>query len=364
VAALVAMVAMLRQGSTTLRVQAGLGVILALGTGGVWYIRNLVTHGSPLWPFTSTPWGDPQPPGFRTYTSLLQDPSATLHGRTGPYLALASGGILLVLGGFAAGVVGRGRATRLAGAAVLLGLLVWAASPTSGLSRFASLSAPVSQLRYLLPVIATAALGLVLLARDRPSSGLVIRATFVAVIAWNVGQDLFGGTSPAFPVKALVVGAVAGAASFWLSRRFVPATRWAGPAALAGGLAVLVALLGVSVRNHDARLAANDLTFDQKLARYMARQPGFLRSTSGVAMAPELSGTLVGYRLRHRLRLLSLPAPCADLAALRQHSWVIVRDDEANRQLLGYRIPACLGDAKHATVASWRIYRPVLTSGR
>jgi hypothetical protein len=96
----------------------------------------------------------------------------------------------------------------------------------------------------------------------------------------------------------------------------------------------------------------------------MARQPGFLRSTSGVAMAPEVSGTLVGYRLRHRLRLLSLPAPCPDLAALRQHSWVIVRDDEANRQLLGYRIPACLGDANHTTVASWRIYRPVLSSGR
>jgi hypothetical protein len=187
---------------------------------------------------------------------------------------------------------------------------------------------------------------------------------FGAVIAWNLGQDLFGQTSAAFPLKALVAGALVGAASFWLSRRFVPATRWAGPAALAGGAAILVALLGVAVRNHDARLAANDLTFDQQLARYMARQPGFLRSTSGVAMAPEVSGTLVGYRLRHRLRLLSLPAPCADLAALRQHSWVIVRDDEANRQLLGYRIPACLGSANHANVGPYRIYKPVLTSGR
>jgi 4-amino-4-deoxy-L-arabinose transferase-like glycosyltransferase len=364
VAAFVAVVAMLRQGSTTLRVQAGLGVILALGTGGVWYIRDLVTHGSPVWPFASTPWGDPQPPAFRTYTSLLQDPSATLHGRTGPYLALASGGILLVLGGVAAAVIGRSRATRLAGATVLVGLLVWAASPTSGLSTFALLSAPVSQLRYLLPVIATAALGLVLLVRDRPTSELVVRATFGAAIAWNLGQDLFGQTAPAFPKKALVAGAVAGAAAFWLSRRFVPRTRWAGSVALAGGAAGLVALLGVAVRNHDARLAAHDRAFDQQLARYMSRQPGFFRSTSGVAMAPELSGTLVGYRLRHRLRLLSLPAPCADLAALRQRSWVIVRDEEANRRLLGYRIPACLRDADHATVSGYRIYRPVLTSGR
>jgi hypothetical protein len=161
-----------------------------------------------------------------------------------------------------------------------------------------------------------------------------------------------------------VAGAVAGAAAFWLSRRFVPRTRWAGSLALAGGAAGLVALLGVAVRNHDARLAAHDRAFDQQLARYMSRQPGFFRSTSGVAMAPELSGTLVGYRLRHRLRLLSLPAPCADLAALRQRSWVIVRDEEANRRLLGYRIPACLRDADHATVSGYRIYRPVLTSGR
>jgi 4-amino-4-deoxy-L-arabinose transferase-like glycosyltransferase len=363
-AAVVALVAMLREGSRTVRVQAGIGVVLALATGGVWYIRDLVTHGSPVWPFASTPWGDPQPPAFRTYTSLLQDPSATLHGRTGAYLALASGGILLVCGGLAAGALGRSRATRLAGAAVLLGLLVWAASPTSGLSTFASLSAPVSQLRYLLPVMATAALGLVLLARDRPSFEPAVRLTFGAVIAWNLGQDLAGGTAPAFPVKALVVGAVAGAAAFWLGRRFVPATRWAGPVALAVGATVLVALLGVAVRNHDARLAAHDLTFDQDLARYMAGQPGFLRDRSGVAMAPELSGTLVGYRLRHRLRLLSLPAPCAELAALRRHSWIIVRDDEASRRLLGFRMPACLADATHATVAGYRIYRPVLTSGR
>lgn len=364
VAAVVAVVGMLRQRSTTLRLQAGLGVILALGTGGVWYIRNLVVHGSPAWPFASTPWGDPQPPAFRTYTSLLQDPSATLHGRTAPYLALASGAILLVLGGLAAAVVGRSRATRLAGATVLVGLLVWAASPTSGLSTFALLTAPVSQLRYLLPVIATAALALVLLARDHPTSELAVRATFGAVIAWNLGQNLVGETAPAFPVKALVAGTVGGAAAFRLSRRLVPLTRWAGRVALAGGAAGLVALLGVAVRNHDARLAAHDLAFDQQLARYMSRQPGFFRSTSGVAMAPELSGTLVGYRLGHRLRLLSLPAPCADLAALRQRSWVIVRDEEANRRLLGYRIPACLRDADHATVSGYRIYRPVLTSGR
>jgi hypothetical protein len=76
-------------------------------------------------------------------------------------------------------------------------------------------------------------------------------------------------------------------------------------------------------------------------------------------MAPELSGNLVGYRLRHRLRLLSLPAPCAELTALRRHSWVIVRDDEASRELLGYRVPACLSDAPHATVAGYQIYRPL-----
>ncbi|MEA2492320.1 MAG: hypothetical protein QOJ29_231, partial [Thermoleophilaceae bacterium] len=36
----------------------------------------------------------------------------------------------------------------------------------------------------------------------------------------------------------------------------------------------------------------------------------------------------------------------------------------ASRRLLGYRIPACLADATHASVAGYQIYRPVLTSER
>jgi 4-amino-4-deoxy-L-arabinose transferase-like glycosyltransferase len=365
VAALVAVLAMLRPKSTTLTRQAGLGIVIALGTGGIWYLRNLITHGSPAWPYASAPWGDPPPPAFRTYTSLLQDPLATLHGRVGAYSALASGGILLLLAGLAAGAIGPARTTRLAGAVVPVGVLAWAASPTSGLSTFDLLSAPVSQLRYLLPVMGTAALGLVLLARHRPNTEPAVRVTFAGVIAWNLGQDLFGETAPAFPVRALLGGAIAGAALLWSASRVASLLRRAKSVGLVVGAAALVLLLGVAVQNHDARLAARDRAFDQHLARYMYRQQAFVRGTTEVAMAPELSGTLVGYRLRHRLRLLKLPAPCAELAALRQRWWVIVRDDETNRRLLGYRIPACLRDAPHATVAGgYRIYRPLLTSGR
>ena len=36
-----------------------LGATAAVITGGIWYLRNLVQHGSPLWPLVAAPWGTP-----------------------------------------------------------------------------------------------------------------------------------------------------------------------------------------------------------------------------------------------------------------------------------------------------------------
>ena len=58
-------------------VLAPLAGALALGllAGGVWYLRNLFDHGSPLWPFVTVPWGDPAPKVIDAVsTSLLSRP--------------------------------------------------------------------------------------------------------------------------------------------------------------------------------------------------------------------------------------------------------------------------------------------------
>src|SRR5204863_431687 len=76
---------------------------LALAAGGVWYLRNLIAHGSPGWPFVSTWWGDPVPPLFdRVNFSLLDRPGATLEGQWATYRVALSGGIVLVAGGLLA----------------------------------------------------------------------------------------------------------------------------------------------------------------------------------------------------------------------------------------------------------------------
>jgi len=55
---LVALVAFhLRARLRALGLRLVLATAVALVVGGTWYLRNLVEHGSPLWPFFATPWG-------------------------------------------------------------------------------------------------------------------------------------------------------------------------------------------------------------------------------------------------------------------------------------------------------------------
>ena len=85
--------------------------------GGVWYVRNLVTHGSPFWPFMPGPFGDPTPRWLSIIdNSFLERPRATLDTvpgalvREGPrrVAAAARRGVRGAAGGAAAGRVDRG----------------------------------------------------------------------------------------------------------------------------------------------------------------------------------------------------------------------------------------------------------------
>ncbi len=56
----------------------------ALALGGYWYLRNLVDHGSPFWPFVATPWGDAVAQGDRPGAGRERQlpGSPALHDRT------------------------------------------------------------------------------------------------------------------------------------------------------------------------------------------------------------------------------------------------------------------------------------------
>ena len=71
-------------------------VAASAAVGGLWYLRNLILHGSPLWPFVAAPWGDPSPPLIEALDhSLLERPRATLAGNVDLYLRTLAGGTIL-----------------------------------------------------------------------------------------------------------------------------------------------------------------------------------------------------------------------------------------------------------------------------
>ncbi len=79
---------------------------VGLAVGGYWYLRNLVLHGSPLWPFVATPWGDPVPEVIapsgevveQVYTRFLDTPGRTIEFLLSDWAKPFAGGYLLIAG--------------------------------------------------------------------------------------------------------------------------------------------------------------------------------------------------------------------------------------------------------------------------
>ncbi len=300
--------------------------VAAVGVGGVWYLRNLVDHGSPLWPFVALPWGDPSPRSIALLRySLLDRPGATLGGHLGDYLDAVSGGLVLLAGALAAPLLARTRSVAAAAGATGLALLLWCNAPVTGRGDIPVLDGlALTTTRYLLPVLAAALLTLALAARERTTGGRIATLLLIAGVAWAVVDDL-GLGFPSLPSGALLLVAAAGGGLVgWAAGRVgIPGPRAAAAtaavatAAAAGGLA-----LGAS-----GYVARHTPTWKHPIAQlttWFVAQPQFAHRDRPVAMAANLDGALVGDELQHRLDLIPAREGCAAVRARLSRGWVVI----------------------------------------
>ncbi len=312
-----------------------LATAVALATGGVWYLRDLVTHGSPFWPIVSTPWGDPVP----TSISVVD---TTFLGRLGPtldrlghdYLDRFGGGLVLLAGGVLATLTApRDKRIRWTSIVTLLGFLLWARSPVTGVPVRNDLDEAIfSTTRYLLPVLAVAVLALALAATRRGPGAIAARLTLAAAAFVHVGQtfDLGFPAAPSWrtPLAGAAVGALAGLAIGVAAKRAAGGRRRPGALVATGAAAVAAAAVGAVLalpangflkRHGDTRPVLTET-----ITRWLAADPSYDAGDGGVATSPAYIGPLAGDRLDHDLSAVAARDSCATIRARAEHSWVIV----------------------------------------
>lgn len=336
----------------------GLGLAAAAAVGGVWYLRNLFEHGSPLWPFVSAPWGDPVPQGFLSKplnVHFAERPGATLSRLHSQYVHLFAGGIPVLAGGILAWVLDRRRAVVAASAVAGLSLLLWTQGPLTGVADDRALDSIVlSSIRYLIGGLAVAALALALAARRPGAPRLVATALLGAGLAWNVVRDHSFGypsvPSLALPAGGLAIGAVVAVlAGARPTRVRLP---WlATPAALIA----IGALLAPLASGYLGRHARTGLV-DAGLIGWISQEPRFRDGHDPVAAVPTNIGALAGDRLQHVLRLVRGDEPCALLEARARHGWVVVRRDAVTGP---FPARACFAVVRPAYAdPTFRVYGP------
>lgn len=334
-----------------------LAAAAALVAGGTWYVRNLLVHGSPLWPFVTAPWGDPAPETLtRIGHSLRERPLATLEGRLGDYLQALGGGAVLLAAALLAPLLARRREVALAAGATAIAAALWVNAPVTGIADdprvgFYSITAT----RYLLPVLAAAALTVALAARAAPRAALAALglSLLVSATAW---PGISAQTLPD-PVWVLLAGAAAGAAL----GAAVAALPHAGPAPALGLLVVAGVALSVAASGFVARHPRAGF-FDAQVVAWLAAEPEFTAApATPVAMGPVVLGVLAGDRLERPVELLPAGAPCSAVdARLRAGHWVILKDPAFEELLTGleYPLDRCVaGRQPRFEGAGFRVYR-------
>lgn len=345
----------------------------AIAVGGLWYLRNFVEHGSPLWPFVATPWGDETPRFLRLVgTSFVDRPSATLRAPGVNYGGNMAGGVIVLAGAVVLlplGLLGvkLRRSLRLelvaAAGVALVAVVAWSFAPGTGLSRAPGLLAPVaypiSTLRYMLPALAAATVAVGLACR----AGGVTGATATAALAAAAVLNLFKDGQLGFPfvpsARVVIVGGAVGVLVMVVAsaahRRFRP---WASihRRASAAAMLVVVILAGAAlasasegfVSRHARVIQTSPTRVGQQLVvSWFTARPTFARSRTTIAFASRvILGPLTGDHFTHRLLLIPAGASCEDVQALADHDVVVVTDPVYLRGLFAgnstYRTNTCL----------------------
>lgn len=337
--------------------QLGLGALVALAAGGLWFVRDILLYGSPFWPHVSVPWGAARPRLFRIFGErFIERPAATLDGRLDVYLGRTAGGLVLLAGALVLPLL----ALRLAGrplsrplrrglpvAALVAGLalLAWASAPVTGVPRAPGYShiatLAVSGLRYLLPAFLVAVVAVALAARAGGRAETAALAVLGAAVVWNVVE--LAQLGPPYTPSLLVLGAgalfglgalggVVGVARVLDLRRL--AGRVSGAAvggALAAGLGALSALGATGYVQRFSRLESTTAP-GRGVAAWFVTRPGFARGHRPIAFATRAPiSALAGDTFNHVLSVVPPFEPCPAVRARARRGWVVVTDP-------GYRL--------------------------
>lgn len=338
------------------------GFVAAVGVGGVWYIRNLIVHGSPLWPFVATPWGDELPPAIARLTpSFVDRPIGSLQmGRSGRYVDQLSGGLILMAGGMLAMLLTRARAVVLASLATIIAVVAWARAPFTGIAddRFVDLSLFV--IRYLTVAVAAGAATLALASRARGWRGYVAMGLLAVATIWSAINTVDGGHPlvPSLPV--LTTGALVGVLGAWVAPRV--ATAAPGTVRIVAGVAAAVAAvaLAAGASGYVERHARLGSTFATPAIAWFVDQKAFRDGDEPISMSPQAIGPLAGDHLQHDIQRIPGLTPCREVIARARRGYFVVRDVTplVRKYIAPYQAVKCLaGERPIYTVGDFRIYR-------
>jgi hypothetical protein len=217
----------------------------------------------------------------------------------------------------------------------------------------------VSSLRYLLPVLALAAVAvaLVTLRRDRWASAAT--GLLVLAIAYNLRRWLKADDPEVVPVALTAAGIAAGALLAPALARVPAAGLRLMPAA---GCAALAVALCLATPGFVGRVAARTAYHESPMLRWLSARPEFERG-GRLAVYPIALGVLAGDRLQNRVVLLPERVSC-DVVLARRATTVMVIGDRAriSEPSAALKVGTARGCLQHERPAfddgNYRVYLP------